>query len=87
MSNPLKDYLASLSPEVRAAAIGGLRLNFYANDAVAFAEDILKFTPDPFQREMLSAPPGARVAVTCHRQAGKSQSLATIAAHNGVLFK
>ncbi len=81
MSNPLKEYLASLSPEIRAAALGGLRINYYSQDAVAFAEDVLKFKPDPFQREMLSAGPGARTAVLCHRQAGKSQGLASVASH------
>ncbi len=81
MSNGLKEYLASLPPDVRQAAIGALRLNLYATQPVMFAEDILKFRPDPFQREMLSAPPGSRVAVTCHRQAGKSQTLSSICAH------
>ncbi len=77
----LREYLNGLPPEARAAARQALRIHLYSKDAVAFAEDILGFKPDPFQREMLAAGPGARVAVTCHRQAGKSHAISSVCTH------
>ena len=57
----------------------------YQLDPVAFAQEILEFTPDLRQREVLMA--GAkRLLLNCSRQWGKSSTAAAVAAHRAFCY-
>ena len=57
----------------------------YQLDPVAFAQELLEFTPDIRQREVLMA--GAkRLLLNCSRQWGKSSTAAAVAAHRAYCY-
>jgi hypothetical protein len=55
----------------------------YALDPVAFAEDRLKWRPDPWQRDLLRSTAKQSILL-CSRQSGKSTVTAVIATHTAV---
>ena len=54
-----------------------------ALDPVAFAQERLKFDPDPWQETVLRSP-AKRLALNCSRQAGKSTAAAIVALHHAL---
>jgi hypothetical protein len=55
----------------------------YALDPVTFATDLLDWTPDPWQADVLREP-SKRVLLCCSRQVGKSTTLAVMALHTAL---
>jgi hypothetical protein len=55
----------------------------HALDPVAFAEDRLKFVPDPWQSRVLRSS-ARQTLLCCSRQAGKSSVAAVLALHTGL---
>ena len=54
-----------------------------ALDTVAFAEERLRFQPDPWQATVMRSP-AKRLLLNCSRQAGKSTTTAIIGLHQAL---
>jgi hypothetical protein len=69
------------NPSLSAAKLKGMADALrYALDQVSFATDMLDWTPDPWQADVLREP-SKRVLLCCSRQAGKSTTVAVMALH------
>lgn len=77
----LKDYLASLPPEIRVEAKKAVRDYAFRKDAALWAHHELGITLDPWQRQLVSTKPGSRAIALTHRQAGKTTGGAVALAH------
>lgn len=74
--------LNELESQLRAAKYGG-DIEQYRSDAVGFAEAVLGFDLDPWQREVVGGG-SRRDLLNCSRQAGKSTTAAIIALHEAL---
>lgn len=57
----------------------------HALDPVAFAQEALSFTPDPWQEKVLRWS-GKRMLLNCSRQSGKSTTTAVLALHQALFY-
>jgi hypothetical protein len=84
----LKEYLASLPPEVAVEARKALRQLAFKRDPILFAEHVLLSTPDgpgtlaPAQRAVVGLKEGQRIIVLTFRQFGKTTAGACLMTHH-----
>jgi hypothetical protein len=64
--------------------VGNRDWSAYQEDALGFARDVLKWTPDPKQEEILEALHHKRVILNWGRQSGKTSALAARIVHRAV---
>src|SRR5690349_18754043 len=63
-----------------------LRRAAYLIDPVRWCDDVLGWTPHPFQERLLRSPRGSRWHVKVARQHGKTESAAALLAHTAVFW-
>lgn len=84
----LREYLASLPPEVAVEARKALRQLAFKQDPILFAEHVLLSTPDgpgtlaPAQRAVVGLKEGQRIIVLTFRQFGKTTAGACLMCHH-----